>query len=79
MNQILNPSVTALAEAICAQQRENGFVIPAIDSTLRYAKHLSSFIDAAHYATYLCNAYVGSWSSDDGNQKFSLACFSNNN
>ena len=79
MNQILNPSVTALTEAICAQQRENGFATSAINTTLRYAKHLSSFLHAAHYATYLCNAYVGSWSSDDGNQKFSWACSSNNN
>lgn len=46
MNQILNPSVAALAEAVCEQQRESGFATSAIDTTLRYAKHLIGFMES---------------------------------
>lgn len=52
MKQILNPSVTALAEVVCAQQRENGFAASALDTTLRYAKHLSSFMESNSLQIY---------------------------
>lgn len=44
MNQVLNPSVSALARIICEQQNENGFAPSAIDTTKRYAWHLSNFM-----------------------------------
>lgn len=45
MDQIVNLPVAALAKTICKQQQENGFAASAIDTTLRYAKHLSDFME----------------------------------
>ena len=70
MSQILNPSVVALAEAVCTQQRENGFATSTIDTTLLYAKHLSGFMESNILQIYdeevgvnFLNSYCSQFSS----------------